>query len=138
MKYKRTIVLQSSRLNDQDSYDALHLGLTSKNVHEVREAFMHALRNSHGHNFKVTIEAEPKDVTTFTRERVIPDEELVELLKRYDNVNLSVLEEFLEDEEQTTTENVATMIFNIVADSWPDVSVSVTIQENEHIEARYP
>lgn len=141
MKYKRDIYLQSCHFNGLQEYEDYEKALNDHNLGNYASSsqlFKQCLLGTHGHNFKVSIEANgpmSKQIDKWGGCFLIDDIELVELVLQWNNKNVSVLPEFFDMGLRATTENMAKVLLHKLELQYPNVCFCVSIWENPTIVA---
>lgn len=130
-KYHRTFELQSAHFNGEHAYAIFNQHRESQAPMEWYD-YMTLLKDCHGHNFKIVVEVlgnhEEKDAW------LIDDVKMTKVVMEWDNINLSVHEDF--KDIRATTENMATVLLDKLRDAFPGKKITtVTVHENNLIHA---
>jgi 6-pyruvoyl-tetrahydropterin synthase len=130
LNYRTTFKFSAAHFNSRKTYETYWALVNGQrpNDDELKAAFL----DSHGHNFKVEIDATGEQDEEGW---IIDDVAMAKMIKPYDGINLSVLPEFVEKKERSTTENLATHIKRKLHDQWPDVHFVVRVWETDDIYA---
>lgn len=139
MLYERKYVITSSHFNDDATYKAYWESQKKAEEGDFTSAFallQAVLPAIHGHNFKVEITATAA-VCPDDNGYLVDDFELEKLVRRFDNVNLSVLPEFGQVEKiRATTENIAEVLLKLCRKTFKHVTTwKVEVWEMEQIRA---
>jgi 6-pyruvoyl-tetrahydropterin synthase len=136
--YERTYELTSCHFNGESVYKDYYEAQEAAKAGDFTKAYallLAVLPASHGHNFKVKITA--TGLIDIKTGYVIDDYELEKMIRKYDNVNLSTLEEFGGAGVRATTENLAVTFWHMIKECFPKCRVQVDVWETEQICARY-
>lgn len=117
MRYVRSFEVSAAHFNGQAEYDAW-----------ARGDYKTACEGTHGHNFKITVEAEARVEGAFPI--VIGDEHLAEIVNAWQHQNLSVHRDFLIHHKRATTEEIARVLREKIMRDYP-ILVQVTVEETE-------
>ncbi|SRR6266566_3359248 len=132
--YDRTYVLQSCHFNGGAVYVNYALSLKAAETGNWQDACTYLAKvmpEIHGHNFKVRILAKGTvDGNGYTIDDQFLEEEII---KRWDNVNLSTLPEFAPMGVRATTENMASILLKRIWATFPLQSCRVEVWETEQI-----
>jgi 6-pyruvoyl-tetrahydropterin synthase len=135
MQYKRTFRFSACHFNDRKAYEGYWRFLskdwrrTTPYLKEVAYAF----RETHGHNFVVTITAQGKPDPK--EGWLVEDTAIEKMIAIWTNKNLSVLADFVQTRERATTENMALKLRNKLDAAFPAVSFVVEVQETPDVSA---
>lgn len=131
--YDRTFILQACHMNGGPIYDHYGLSLILAASGKWEEAYKYLSKvvpEVHGHNFRVRVAAKG----TIGAEGYVIDDPLLEgILKRWDNVNLSTLEEFGPAGVRATTENMAKLLLGKISSKFTLVNCRVEVWETDSI-----
>jgi len=141
VEYNRAFTIQSCHFNDERTYDAHDKAMAAAVTGDYFNGFTglcDVLRDSHGHNFEISISARANELLTSECERggqswVVDDEVLRDMVAMWDNTNLSVHKDF--EGVRATTENMARILRRKLREAFPDVQFAVRVRENFDVEA---
>lgn len=147
LEYERVFMLQSCHFNGSEVYAAFHAaqGLAGAKDYEGAYQMLCArvLPNIHGHNFEVRVTISGNPSALGSRAYFVDDKVLAALVEGWNNTNLSVLPEFLNDSVRATTEQMAVRlqkkIVSEFGSAWSyldEMSVRVQVRETPSVAAR--
>ena len=137
IRYRRIFWLQASHFNSGEEYDAYH-SIVAKCpdapwTDDHFAGLMAVLRNTHGHNFRVSVEVGGDRVSA--NGWVVDDDMLADLVNEWNNTNLSVLSCFAGNKIRATTENMASVLRDKVLRRFGVKYCRVRINETQDIHA---
>ncbi len=134
MIYSRTFHIQSAHFNGRKSYET-YWKLVDGNDDLKSQDLIEAFADIHGHNYKIVIE-----VTGTLDEAgegwLIDDMLLEQLVKQWDNINLSTHIDFTQFKQRATTENMAMILLHKCYTEFLDHKFLVRVYENADIYAQ--
>lgn len=141
LSYSRTITIQACHFNGEQTYRALDEADSLQDEHghlkllRALDLWKEIASDCHGHNFKITVYAEGPIPKSGEASFLIADEELTEMIMKWEGCNLSLLPEFREIKARATTEWMARLLIpKVLALCKAEVDlVRVTVAENELI-----
>jgi len=141
MRYTRTFTFSAAHFNGERTYQNYYTWLDwieCRNVLSRDEAITLidlVLRDCHGHDFKVEIDAAGKPDA---RGILVLDEELEQQVKRWDRTNISIMPEFVERRCRATTEAMAEDLHGRLMLLYPNVTFTVKVWEVPDLYATAP
>lgn len=148
MQYKRTFMLTSSHFNGEAQYKQFERACDGErnSMQACWEAMLSCLKNSHGHNFFITVTVTAIDANA-PGALVIDDEALERLVREWDRTNISIHPDF--QGARATTEAMAGVLVSkvrdyLLANDRKITLIRVEVQETPEITAmhenvaRYP
>jgi 6-pyruvoyl-tetrahydropterin synthase len=108
--YERTFRIQSAHLNSLSDYEIVWwLAGEPKDANLDTRSILIAMRNTHGHNYKIKIWVEGGLVAG--RPWLVDDPKLENVVMGYHNTNLSLLPYFMANKKRATTEELALLMW---------------------------
>lgn len=139
MRYSHTFLVQAAHFNGQKSYDLLQSMREGSNL--TVQAMKELLRDVHGHNFQIEVTVE-SEVFDPEQAFVLDDIEMQKIVMEWNNTNLSVHPDFMDAQNEgetkgirATTENMAALLSNKIANLLEEGSVEVIVHETDEIYA---
>jgi 6-pyruvoyl-tetrahydropterin synthase len=110
MIYERTFRIQSAHLNSLSDYETVWwLAGEPKDRNLDTASILDAMRNTHGHNYKIKIWVE--GALRDGKPWLVDDPKLEHVIMSYHNTNLSLLPYFMANKKRATTEELALLIW---------------------------
>lgn len=135
MRYVRTFHIQAAHFNNEKAY-ATAWALVGAKGGLVIVDVLNALRDVHGHNFKIVVACDGAGPDASGKPWLIDDEQLTHVVMNWDNVNLSMHRDFIEDRCRATTEAMAERLLAKLRGVFGQTLIaSVTVHETENIYA---
>lgn len=132
MQYVRTFILQAAHLNSAKAYEIIWAAASMS--HFASQDLLAAVRDCHGHNFKIEVALEGDML--IGSPWLVDDVTLTALVMEWDNTNLSVHPDFIENRERATTENMADVLLaKLRTHLGKELVKRVTVWETDHIYA---
>jgi 6-pyruvoyl-tetrahydropterin synthase len=131
MRYVRRFTFSAAHFSTEEAYARLERARNIASLGDWKNAFDHLLaaaRDTHGHDFVVTITVERDDAGM-----VVDDDVLESVIAPYRNVHLSLLDRYRE--RRALTENIALDIRDDVLARVDTERVTVVVEETPCIRA---
>jgi 6-pyruvoyl-tetrahydropterin synthase len=115
MMYKRTFRIQSAHLNSLSDYETVwRLAEAADDeawtaTPAATQAILDAMRNTHGHNYKIRVWVEGR--LRDGKPWLIDDPKLEHVIMGFHNTNLSLLPYFMASKKRATTEELALLMW---------------------------
>lgn len=127
MRYKRRFKLQAAHFNSDWSYK--RVWATAITAADARQLLTHI----HGHNFTIDVVLDGSFGVGRPAAWLVDDVELSNVVMEWDNTNLSMHVDFLDDKVRATTENMARILFGKLLIKFGPIAKSVTVYETDQI-----
>lgn len=134
MNYVRTFRLQAAHFNSEEAYRIAWRVIDGKPFHDTTNEIELALRECHGHNFKIEVRL----TGLLDGPWLVDDEKLADIVMAWDNINLSMHPDFTAGRERATTENMAATLLVKLRAAFNSTKLnvsSVKVEETEDIYA---
>jgi 6-pyruvoyl-tetrahydropterin synthase len=140
MVYRKVVWVQAAHFNGPRTYENYERARECQDAGDYEGAcalLRDVLGDVHGHNFRVTVEAEGRCADSGgwgDPSLLVDDERLESLVLEWQNHNLSLLDELTDGGRgRATTERMAQALVAKCRKVWPEVDFTVTVEETELI-----
>lgn len=139
MQYHRTFTISAAHFNSEQEYEAFYRVMRARLDPTLLryEDVCRCIENVHGHNFVIDIDVKG---TPEGRRWLVDDADLVEIVRDWDNTNLSLHPDFTTPQLRATTENMAKLLRRKLEARFHNLArlFMVTVHETDGIWAREP
>lgn len=131
MRYTRTYRIQAAHFNSQTPYDVVW-GLAPHIEMVTKADLLTCARDVHGHNFKIVLvlEGECGD-----DDWLVDDVSLEAVVMEWENTNLSMHRDFVDQRYRATTERMAEVLLRKLRGRFRELIKRVDVYENDDIHA---
>lgn len=128
MHYIRTFHIQAAHFNSERAYQAAWEFAAQEEVAPLE--IVHALTDVHGHNFKIVVTLKG---TLNGKPWLVDDVALAGVVMEWDNTNLSMHPDFLDEHCRATTERMAETLLDKLRVAFGDGVERVVVHETDCI-----